>query len=73
MRKQWKVFTIGNNQREASERHDAQALGLATFVRSYQFVTTLLMLADILLPLANLSRAFQKKDLDYTLDVIDNH
>ena len=52
---------------EASEHHDAQALGLATFVKSYKFVATLLMLADVLPPLANLSRAFQKKDLDYTL------
>ena len=58
---------ITSLEREASERHDAQALGLATFVKSYQFVATLLMLADVLPPLANLSRAFQKKDLDYTL------
>ena len=51
-------------EREASERHDAQALGLATFVQKYKFVATLLMLSDVLPPLA---RAFQKKDLDYTL------
>ena len=54
-------------EREASERHDGQAFGLATFVKSYKFVATLLMLSDILPPLANLSRAFQRKDLDYTL------
>ena len=54
-------------EREASERHDAQALGLATFVQKYKFVATLLMLSDVLPPLASLSRAFQKKDLDYTL------
>ena len=58
---------ITSLEREASERHDAQALGLATFVKLYKFVATLLMLSDILPPLANLSRAFQRKDLDYTL------
>lgn len=31
---------------EANERHDAQALGLATFVKTYKFVATLLMLSD---------------------------
>ena len=51
-------------EREASERHDAQALGLATFVQKYKFVATLLMLSDVLPPLASLSRAFQK---NYTL------
>ena len=59
--------TLASLEREASERHDARALGLATFVKSYKFVATLLMLSDILPPLANLSRAFQRKDLDYTL------
>ena len=43
---------ITSLEREASERHDAQALGLATFVKSYKFVATLLMLADVLPPLA---------------------
>ena len=58
---------ITSLEREASKRHDAQALGLARFVQSYKFVATLLMLSDILPPLANLSRAFHRKDLDYTL------
>ena len=39
---------ITSLEREASEMHDAQALGLATFVKSYNFVATLLMLADVL-------------------------
>lgn len=58
---------ITSLEREASERHDAQALGLATFVRKYKFVATLLMLSDILPPLAALSRALQREDLDYSL------
>ena len=58
---------ITSLEREASERHDAQALGLATFVKKYQFVATLLTLSDVLPPLATLSRAFQKKDLVYSL------
>ena len=58
---------ITSLEREADERHDAQALGLATFVKTYNFVATLLMLSDILPPLATLSRAFQRKDLDYSL------
>ena len=58
---------ITSLEREADERHDAQALGLATFVKTYNFVATLLMLSDILPPLASLSRAFQRKDLDYSL------
>ena len=58
---------ITSLEREASERHDAQALGLATFVKSYKFVATLLMLSDVLPPLASLSRAFQREDLDYSL------
>ena len=58
---------ITSLEREASEWHNAQALGLATFVKSYNFVATLLTFADVLPPLANLSRAFRKTDLDYTL------
>ena len=52
---------ITSLEQEASERHDAQALGLATFVKSYNFVATLLMLADVLPPLTHLSRAFQNR------------
>lgn len=58
---------IASLEREATERHEAQALGLATFVTTYSFVATLLMLSDVLPTLAGLSRAFQRKDLDYSL------
>ena len=64
----WRCFSSGITglEREASGCRDAQALGLAMFLKNYQFVATLLMLFDVLPPLATLSRAFQK-DLDYSL------
>ncbi|XP_038054693.1 uncharacterized protein LOC119726915 [Patiria miniata] len=46
-------------EREASERHEAVALGLATFAKTYDFVATLLMLCDVLPLLARLSKIFQ--------------
>ena len=58
---------IASLEREASERHDAQALGLARFVRKYEFVANLLMLSDSLPPLASLSHAMQREDLDKCL------
>ena len=58
---------IASLEREASERHDVQALGHARFVRKYEFVATLLMLSDILPPLASLSCAMQREDLNYSL------
>ena len=60
-------FIITSLEQEVSECHDAQALELTTFIKSYKVVATLLMVADILSLLANLSRAFQWKQLDYTL------
>ena len=53
--------------REASERHDAQALGLPTFLKKANFVATLLLLCDILPPLASLSRSLQRQDLNLVL------
>ena len=58
---------IASLEREVSEQHDAQALGLARFVRKYKFVATMLMLSDSLPPLASLSHAMQREDLDYSL------
>ena len=58
---------LASLEREASERHDAQALGLSSFMETYKFLATLLMLCDILPCMACLSKAFQKQDLDYTL------
>ena len=58
---------IASLEREAEERNCAQAVGLLSFVKQYKFVATLYMLSDVLPPLANLSRAFQKKDIDFTV------
>ena len=54
-------------EREASERNNAEAAGLATFVKKYKFVAALYMFSDVLPPLAALSRAFQRQDIDFTV------
>ena len=38
---------ITSLEREVSERHDAQALGQSTFLKSYRLVAMLLMLSDV--------------------------
>ena len=58
---------LSSLEREASERTNAQALGLATFVKDPFFVCSLYFLSDILPHLANLSRAFQRKNIDFSL------
>ena len=54
-------------EKEATERNNAEAAGLLTFIRSYRFVAALYMFSDILPPLALLSRAFQRKDVSFTV------
>ncbi|XP_033101202.1 uncharacterized protein LOC117104464, partial [Anneissia japonica] len=54
-------------EREAQERSDVQAMGLSVFLQTYDFVATLYMLSDVLPLLSQLSKAMQRKDLDYTL------
>ena len=58
---------LASLEREATERTDAQAFGLAIFVKDSFFVASLYFLADILPTLANLSRAFQKKSIDFSM------
>ena len=58
---------LASLEREATERTDAQAHGLAIFVKDSFFVASLYLLADILPTLANLSRAFQKKSIDFSM------
>ena len=58
---------ITSLEREAEERHDALASGLSTFVKTYNFVAGLYMFSDVLPSLANLSRAFQKKDIHFSM------
>ena len=58
-------FIITSLEREA-ERKCAQAAGLVGFIKQYKFIASLYMLLDVLPPLANLSRAFQK-DVDFAV------
>lgn len=55
---------ITSLEREASERGDPTALGLATLVKSYTFVATLLLMSDALAQLDKLSLIFQERDID---------
>lgn len=54
-------------EREATERTCVEAHGLAVFVQKYEFVATLFMLSDVLPPLAQLSRAFQTENIDFSM------
>ena len=58
---------LASLEREATERSDAQAHGLALFVKNSFFVASLYFLADIQPPLANLSRAFQRKSINFSM------
>ena len=49
------------------ERNCSQAAGLVAFIKKYKFVAVLYMLSDGLPPLVNLSRAFQRKEVDFTV------
>lgn len=57
---------ITSLEREAQEQNDAQASGLATFVKKYILVGTLYMLSDVP-PLAKLSHAFQRRNVDFSM------
>ena len=50
---------ITNLEREA-EQNCAQTADLVGFIKQYKFVASLYMLSDVLPPLADRSRAFQK-------------
>ena len=58
---------ITSLQKEATERNDAQVLGLSKFICTYQFVASVYMMSDILPILSHLSKLFQKKNLDFSL------
>lgn len=52
---------ITSLQREATERNDAQALGLSKFICTYQFVASVYMMSDITYPITPV-QAFSKKE-----------
>ena len=53
--------------KEGTENNCAEAAGLCTFIRSYNYIASLYMFSDVLPPLASLSRAFQRKDVNFTV------
>ncbi|XP_053409202.1 zinc finger protein 862-like [Mercenaria mercenaria] len=57
---------IASLEREAKERNDSQAMGLAVFVQTYKFLLTLSMMCDILPHMSALSKAMQAKDAIFT-------
>jgi hypothetical protein len=58
---------ITSLEREAEERNDCQAMGLAVFVQTYKFLLTLSMMCDVLPHLSALSKAMQVLSvLDYS-------
>ena len=58
---------ITSLEREAAERTDATAAGLATFVKQPKFICTIAMLSDVLPHLSMLSKAFQRTSVDFTM------
>ena len=58
---------ITSLEREAAERTDATAAGLATFVKQPKFICTIAMLSDALPHLSMLSKAFQRTSVDFTM------
>ena len=60
-------FFFTSLEREAEERNCTQAAGLVVFAKKYKFVAALYMFSDVLPSLANLSRAFQRKEVDFTV------
>ena len=58
---------ITSLHKEATERNDAQALGLSKFISTYKFVASLYMMSDVLPILSHLSKLFQNQNLDFSL------
>ena len=58
---------ITSLEREAEERNRTQDAGLVVFAKKYNFVAALYIFSDVLPSLANLSCAFQRKEVDFTV------
>lgn len=61
------VSVVAALEREAAEKNEATAVGLLKFMKSYEFVGSLLMFSDVLPILSKLSKAWQKKDINFTV------
>lgn len=68
------VSVVAALERESEERNDCTARGLALFLKTYDFVGSLLMLSDALPVLSMLSKAWQKADVDLNVikDLVDS-
>ena len=53
-------------EREASERSNATALELASLCKTYMFVSTLMLMSDILSHLNKLLLVFQMENIDFS-------
>ena len=53
-------------EREASERSDPTAMGLAKLCKTYMFIATLLLMSDILSHVTKISLLFQRENIDYS-------
>ena len=53
-------------EREASERCEPTAMGLAKLCKTYMFIATLLFMSDILSHVTKISLLFQRENVDYS-------
>ena len=58
---------VASLEREAVERGEPVALGLAKMIKTYEFVATLYLFSDILPHVCRLSLVFQQQDVDLAL------
>ena len=58
---------VASLEREAVERGEPVALGLAKMIKTYEFVATLYLFSDILPHICRLSLVFQREDVDLAL------
>ncbi|KAM5180722.1 zinc finger protein 862-like [Mantella aurantiaca] len=64
--RQCMMSVIAALEREATERNDITAEGLSRCIKTYNFVSSLMMLSDVLPLLSNLSKAWQRQDVNLT-------
>ena len=58
---------VASLEREAAERGEPVALGLAKMIKTYEFVATLYLFSDIVPHICRLSLVFQREDVDLAL------
>ncbi|XP_070562438.1 zinc finger protein 862-like [Ptychodera flava] len=61
------VSVLISLEREGEERGDAKAIGLFHLMSTYRFISTMLLLCDLLPHVSNLSKALQASDFEHSL------